>query len=137
MKTKPFDLAQAKAGKVVIPIHNMQYDCKYHFSIQHTNGMALHIFQGIHPTNPPALFIVNDEGESFTTAFTRNITYLDLCMKVEEKEYWIASAYSVVTGRLHLSGKVELTEQNAITQLELEITPKEGTTQTHKIIRYE
>lgn len=136
MKTKPFNLEQAKAGKSVVT--NEGHPAKYMFTAENNIVKAKYIFTYKKPDGNEYLTVVDDMGictDSSNHVFVRT----SLLMVLEEKEYWIATIGGQTLGYgCFYSTNACLSEEEAIETLKKTCNESLfNTIQTHKITRYE
>lgn len=135
MQTKQFNLSEAVSGKTVIDSWGRKG--KWIYSLENPTAYYKeykHVF--IFLTEEGNDYLVNST-EAGNAVLTLDFEdYRVLSMQCEEKEYWIATGISTITGRIYRSEL--LPDENAsIRELTQSISLKEGSLQTHKIIRYE
>jgi hypothetical protein len=135
MKTKPFNLSEAIAGKIVVDQEGRKGKWVYTMNNPTSaHGGKKHVFSFNTEEGREYLVSTDDTGGAVLTK-----EFIDkgvLRMECKQTEYWIATGISSITKDLY-STRPRSVEDDAISDLRYSIALLDDTLQTHKITRYE
>lgn len=130
MKTRPFNLEDAKGGAVCV--NSEGFSGEYKFSINKKDEGIFHFFHMIGNDTEYCLF-VNDSGQAYSSMNQRMEEH-DLSIRLNEVDYWVASADHNMIGVVWSCPAIS--EEDSVSSLNSKYSTLDNI-QTQKITRYE